>query len=107
VSAGAAACVSACAEGVWITVRVQPKASRDAIVGPAAGALKVAVTAPPAEGAANAALIELLAKRLGVAKSRLEIASGQKSRNKLVLVRGAAADAVLAALAGGAAHGRN
>lgn len=73
--------------GTLIRVRVQPKASREAISG-TAEAIKVALTAPPVEGEANAALLALLAKRLKVAKSTLTLVSGEKSREKAVLVPG-------------------
>lgn len=73
---------------VSFAVRVSPRASRDAISGVHDGALKVALKAPPVEGAANAALIALLAKRLGVPKRAVRITSGESSRNKRVEVEG-------------------
>jgi uncharacterized protein (TIGR00251 family) len=79
---------------LWIEVRVAPRASRDAILGEHDGALKVALTAPPVEGAANAALCALLAKRLGVAKGEVRVARGDKSRNKVVTLRGVSREAV-------------
>lgn len=72
-------------------VRVSPRASRDAILGVHDGALKVALTAPPVEGAANAALVALLAKALGVAKRAVTIASGEASRQKRVQIEGVTA----------------
>lgn len=69
-------------------VRVAPRASREAILGEHDGALKVALTAPPVEGAANAALRALLAKRLGIARGEVRVARGEKSRNKTIAVRG-------------------
>lgn len=89
-------------DGVLIDIQVSPRASR-AKVGPAHGdRLKVAVTAPPVEGAANAAVIEVLARVLGRPRRDLEIAGGMGSRRKTVRVRGAARDEIAAALA---AHG--
>ena len=85
--------------GVLVRVRVQPKASREKIdvACAATGLLKVALTAPPVDGAANAALIALLAKALGVPKSSLSIVAGEKSREKSVFVLGkTAADAAAA-----------
>jgi uncharacterized protein len=76
---------------VHFQVRVAPRASRDAILGEHDGALKVALTAPPVEGAANAALCALLAKRLGVAKGEVRVVRGDKNRVKTVAVRGASA----------------
>ena len=73
---------------VTFAVRVAPRASRNQIVGVEGGALKIKLTAPPVEGAANAALIEFVAEWLGVRRSAVSIVSGDKARNKLVRVRG-------------------
>jgi uncharacterized protein (TIGR00251 family) len=81
---------------VRFDVRVVPRASRDAIVGEHDGALKIALTAPPVEGEANAALVALLAKKLGVAKRDVVLVRGEASRSKRVEVRGVSADAVRA-----------
>jgi uncharacterized protein (TIGR00251 family) len=83
-------------ESVSFRVKVAPRASRSAIQGLHAGALKVSLTAPPVEGAANQALCELLAKQLGVAKRAVEIVQGQSARLKTVRVTGVSAEAVLA-----------
>ncbi len=80
--------VSERAGAACFTVRVTPRASREAIAGVHDGALKVALTAPPVEGAANAALIALLAKALGVPKRAVRIASGETGRVKRVEVEG-------------------
>jgi hypothetical protein len=74
--------------GVQIPVRAQPKASREGIVGLHGDSLKVAVTAPPAEGKANRAVAELLADAFGVRPSAVDIVAGQTSRQKLVRIRG-------------------
>jgi uncharacterized protein (TIGR00251 family) len=74
--------------GVTVMVRLQPRASRDAIEGEHDGALKVRLTAPPIEGRANKALRRLLAERLGVAISAVRIVAGEKARNKKVSVAG-------------------
>lgn len=76
------------AEGVRVPVRVAPRASRDAVLGVHDGALKVALTAPPVEGAANESLVKLLAKSLGVSKGSVRLVSGEKSRDKVVVVVG-------------------
>lgn len=73
--------------GLSFRIRVQPKSSRNQILGMQDDALKLKITAPPVEGAANKACIELLAKALGVPKSCLEITSGQASRAKTMFVR--------------------
>ncbi len=67
-----------------LSVRVQPRASRDALVGPHGDALKVALKAPPVDGAANKALLKFLGKLCGVAPSSLEILSGHTGRSKRV-----------------------
>jgi hypothetical protein len=77
--------------GLSFRIRVQPKSSRNEIVGMQDGALKLKITAPPVEGAANKFCIELLSRELGVPKSCLEITSGQASRSKTVFVRCTAA----------------
>jgi uncharacterized protein (TIGR00251 family) len=86
-------------------VRVQPRAKREQITGTLAGALKIAVNAPPVEGRANDACCRLLAKALRLPKSSVSIAAGTTSRNKQVRVAGVSAAelaARLAELAGGA-----
>lgn len=77
-------------------VRVAPRASRDAIEGEHAGALKVRLTAPPVEGRANDALRRLLAEALGVPVGAVTILSGEASRTKRVSVAGVSAAQVLA-----------
>ncbi len=79
-------------------MRVQPRASREGLAGVREGALVVRLTAPPVEGAANAALLKLLGKALGLPPSALELLRGQSGRDKLVLARGLDAAAARAAL---------
>ena len=71
-----------------ISVRVQPRASKKAVEEVRDGALRVRLTAPPAEGAANEQLIEVLSKELGIKKSAIRIVKGHSSRDKLVEVEG-------------------
>jgi len=78
-----------------IRVRVQPKASADAIVGARAGALKIRVAAAPENGRANRAAIEFLAGSLGLRKSDITIVSGGHSRDKLFSIRGLKRDELL------------
>ena len=91
-------------QGCTVSVRVQPGAKRNAIIGiygeGEQTALKIAIQAPPIEGRANEALIAFLAELCNVPKSRVEILSGQSSRSKSVLLNGldlAAAQAALQA----------
>ena len=75
-------------EGVLLPLRVQPRASRDEIVGWQAGALRVRVTAPPVDGAANAAISALLAAALHVPPSSISVVRGTRGRDKLVRISG-------------------
>ena len=75
-------------DGCTITLRVQPGASRNRVSGVRDGTLRVSVTAPPSDGRANAAVLELLAATLRVARSRLRIVRGHSSRDKVVAVEG-------------------
>jgi uncharacterized protein (TIGR00251 family) len=75
------------AEGVVLPVRAQPNARRAGVVGEQNGALKVAVTAPPEDGRANAALLEVLREALGLKRSQIELTAGQTSRDKRFLIR--------------------
>lgn len=75
-------------KGLSFVVRVQPRASRDEIVGPENGILKVRLTSPPVKGEANAHCVELLARWLGVSKGRISILKGAHAREKVVLVEG-------------------
>lgn len=81
-------------EGVRLRVRVQPRASRDALGGERQGALVVRIAAPPVEGAANEALVRFLGKTLGVAPSAVGIVSGATGRNKVLAIAGLDAAAV-------------
>lgn len=85
-------------DGVTFPVRVQPRSPREGIAGERAGALLVRLGAAPVEGAANAALLRLLARALGVPGSNLEIVKGRQGRDKLLRARGVSAERVLALL---------
>jgi uncharacterized protein (TIGR00251 family) len=84
---------------VRIEVRAKPRASKTRLVGVRDGALEVALAAPPVDGEANAALVEVLSRALGVPKSRVTIVRGASGRNKLVSVAGVDAAQVRARLA--------
>ena len=78
-----------------LIVRVQPRASANEIVGfDETERLKVRVTAPPADGKANAAVVELLSEAIGVPKSAITIERGDTARSKTIRVDGLSADAV-------------
>lgn len=71
---------------IIFNVRIVPRASKSEIVGEHDGALKIRIASPPVDGAANAELIKLLAKTLGVSKSEVEIIGGQTSKTKQIKV---------------------
>lgn len=71
---------------VAFSVKVAPRASRARAMGVHEGALKLALTKPPVDGAANAALIKLLSKVLGVSKGRVRIAHGERARLKHIVI---------------------
>jgi uncharacterized protein len=73
---------------VSFAVRAQPRSSREAIEGVREGALRVALTAPPVEGEANAALVALLAKALGVPRRDVSVVAGSANRSKRLRVVG-------------------
>jgi uncharacterized protein (TIGR00251 family) len=75
-------------EGCVLPVRAQPGARRSGVQGEQAGALKVAVTAPPQDGRANDALVEVLREALGVRRSQIELVAGATGRDKRFLIRG-------------------
>ena len=72
--------------GITLRVRVQPKASRNEILGFREEILRLRVTAPPEDGKANSAVVHLVAKALDLSRNQLEIIRGHSSRNKLIRV---------------------
>jgi uncharacterized protein (TIGR00251 family) len=74
-------------QGVLLKIFVQPRSSKNRIIGLYGDAIRIRLTAPPVDGAANSMCVEFLAKCLGLPKSSIEIISGQRSRNKLLLYR--------------------
>lgn len=90
--------VSPAKDGARFAVKVVPRASREELAGVQDGVLRIRLTAPPAEGAANRALSEFLAGLLDVPKRDVEILSGHGSRRKVVSVRGLLPEEVAARL---------
>ena len=82
----------------FLQVRLQPRASANAIAGVRDGVVRVRVTAPPVDGAANDALVGLLAKALRIGRGRVSIVRGRTSRNKVVRVEGLTEEEALALL---------
>jgi uncharacterized protein (TIGR00251 family) len=81
---------------VRFAVRLTPRAATDRVDGVVEGVLRVRVGAPAVEGAANNALVRLLADELGVSRRDVRIVAGASSRQKLVVVDGLEADAIVA-----------
>ncbi|VAW68351.1 hypothetical protein MNBD_GAMMA09-201 [hydrothermal vent metagenome] len=74
--------------GIYLKVILQPGASKEMIVGPYQGSLKVKVNSRPVEGAANKNLVALISKSMHVAKSSIVIKQGKTSRSKVLLIKG-------------------
>jgi len=73
---------------VTLAVRIQPRASKNGTVAMEGGGLKIRLTAPPVDNAANEALVKFLADVLSVPKSHIEIVSGHTSRDKIIRIKG-------------------
>ncbi|MGZ8899720.1 MAG: DUF167 domain-containing protein [Limisphaerales bacterium] len=76
------------AEGLYLSVKLQPRASRNQIQGLHGNELKIAVTAPPVDSAANSALLDFLAAQLGLPRSAIQLVRGQTSRHKTIFIAG-------------------
>jgi uncharacterized protein len=79
-------------DGVLLSVKLQPRAAKNQINGTQGNELKIQVTAPPVDSAANEALVQLLAEKLDCGRNRIEIIRGQKSRHKTVKLYGFTAE---------------
>ena len=76
------------ADGVSFKIKVQPKASKNQICGLIGDALKLRITAPPVDGAANEAVVKYFASFFKVSRSQIEILSGHTGRNKVIKING-------------------
>ena len=85
--------------GVLLSIKLQPRAPKNEIGQPLGDELKIKVTAPPVDAAANQALIELLAEKLDCARGRVELIRGQTSRHKTIKLHGFTPEEVLKNLA--------
>jgi hypothetical protein len=90
-----AAFLKARPDGVHLAVKLQPRAAKNEIGGPLGGELKIKVTAPPVDAAANQALLDLLAEKLGCARGAVQIIRGKTSRHKTIWIGGLNADEVV------------
>ncbi len=79
-------CFKITGNDIIVKIKIIPSSSKNKIVGAYGDTLKVAITAPPVEGKANKRCIAYLAKCFDIAKSNLEIISGQTSKNKLIKI---------------------
>ena len=85
-------------DGLWLAVKVQPRSSVNEIVEPLGAELRVKVTAPPVDSAANQAVLRLLVERLDCARNQVELVRGHTSRHKVIKVHGLSAASVIARL---------
>ncbi len=83
-----------------IKIKLIPRSSRNAVVGKENDVIKIKLTAPPVEGKANKALVQFLAKKLGLPKRDIEIVSGEHSREKSIRINGLPFDEVIEILTG-------
>lgn len=93
-------CIRVQGNGVVVSVKAQPRASRTEVAGLFGDELKIKVAAPPVDGAANQALIEFLAETLGVAKRDVTLARGASASHKQFAIAGVDAETVAARLLG-------
>lgn len=82
-------------DGVLLSVKLQPRASANEIAGPLGAELRIKVTAPPVDAAANEALVQFLARVLDCGRNRVELVRGQTSRHKVIKLHGFTAEKVL------------
>ncbi|MEG9434990.1 YggU family protein [Edaphobacter sp. HDX4] len=85
-------------DGCTVSVRVHPGAKRNAVTGLHAGAVKIALTAPPVDGKANEALIAFVAERLRLPRAQVSLIARTSSRSKTLRIRGKSAAEIQAAL---------
>jgi uncharacterized protein len=90
--------LQATATGVLLRVRVQPRARTEQLQGVQEGRLRVRLTAPPVDGAANQACVALIAKALGISRTQVRLHAGEKSREKMLHLIGVTATQVATAL---------
>lgn len=91
--------VAAHADGVTLAVKARPGAKKNALLGIEAGMLKVSITAPPEDGKANEAIVELLRDAFGLKRSEVELLRGKTHRNKVILLRKTSVAAIESRLA--------
>ena len=80
--------IKPCKKGIQFAAAIQPRASRNKILGIHNHCLKIKLTSPPVDGAANQACIKFLAKAFGISPSRVSIVKGETSKNKTIQFEG-------------------
>jgi uncharacterized protein (TIGR00251 family) len=75
-------------DGITVEIKVEPRASKAGVLGVMGDCLKVKLTSPPVDGAANKQLVELLSKEFGIRKNSVKIVKGERSKNKVVKLLG-------------------
>jgi uncharacterized protein (TIGR00251 family) len=93
-------------DGTLLSVKLQPRASANEIGEPLGDELRIKVTAPPVDAAANEALVKLLAEKLDCARGRVELVRGHKTRHKIVKFHGFTPEEVLQKILGGTSSAR-
>jgi hypothetical protein len=89
------------ADGILLSIKLQPRAAANQVGEPLGNELRMKVTAPPVDAAANEALVKLLAEILDCPRNRVKLARGHTSRHKVIKVFGLSEEAVLARLTAG------
>ncbi len=92
--------LQACPDGVLLSVKLQPRASANKIGEPLGDELRIKVTAPPVDSAANEALVDFLAEVMGCGPNRVEIVRGRTTRHKLLKLHGFTTEEVSKKLTG-------
>jgi uncharacterized protein (TIGR00251 family) len=92
----------ATAGGTLLAVKLQPRASKNEIGAPLGDELKIKVTAPPVDAAANEALVKFLAEKLDCSRGRVELIRGHTSRHKTIKLHGFKPEDILQKISGGA-----
>ena len=90
--------------GTLLLVKLQPRASANEICAPLGNELKIKVTAPPVDAAANEALMKFLAEKLDCSRGRVELIRGHTSRHKTIKLHGFKPEDILQKISGGAAR---
>ena len=85
-------------DGLLLAVKLQPRASKNEIIGALGEELRIKVTAPPVDAAANEALVRLLAETLDCPRGKVELIRGHTSRHKIIKLHGLTPEVVMAKL---------